>query len=450
MTGLEPKVRLTIVAAMVAVILCLPAASWAENSVDVQVEGVPPLPQVVQVELSDIFHDTLLSVLFAAESGQQLRQGDPVQVADAIRTGINIVIEPKGYSVASLVLDLASTPTSARFLVHPVGWTDKDPHAVTGVEVELSDEGLGQYWATRLGSRLSQNAGVIEEAYRKTLVGLPSQAADRQWALGIVLPHLSDSDPAAQVFPGFEIEHTVVLAPTTIVTLKLKPTGQVIELVRPRMYSRTLYNLILDRLRERLLADSDFLEGMPKAEVEANVKDIAAQLKSSVEADPLARRLNAHVSVEVSVLKDEPVALVTSVVESSTYDMGLEAFIDFGNENSDSTEIQGRFGLIVMKGVEIFANLNYFTNDNTLNTDFALGLLPGKDTFAAVGYNVDRKEPKYFFEHSFTQGLKLRGEVFKDDKLDQFGLSYQFQQYLSAGLFTNGNNEYWVRAILRL
>ena len=450
MFRLDRQIGFMIATVAVAIFLCAPSALWAEGSVDVQVTGIPPLPQVVQAELSDIFHDTLTSVLFSSDSGAQLRTGDPAQVADAIKTGINIVIEPKGYTVANLTLDLAATPIEAAFLVHPVGWTENNPHAVTDVTVQLSDEGLGQFWVEKLGARLSANSPAILDAYRKILVGLPSQAADQQWALGIVLPHLPDNDPAAAVFPDFEIGYSVALGPTATVTLKLKPKGDLVQLVRPRMYSRTLYNLILDRLRERLLAESDFLVGMPKSEVLASAKDITARIIAGMDADPLARRMNADVTIEVSVLKDEPVALVTSVVESRTYDMSLEAFIDFGNGSSDATEIQGRLGLIIMRGAEVFVNLNYFTNNNTLETDVAAGFIPSSTTFAAVGYDLKRKAPKYFFQQSLTHALKLRGEIFKDHDLNEFGLSYQFQQYLSAGLFTNADDQFWVRAIIKL
>lgn len=345
---------------------------------------------------------------------------------------------------------MRADPISAKFLVHPVGWTESDPHAVTDVAIQLDSEELGQFWVDKLGARLSANSESLKAAYRKLLVGLPSQASDQQWALNIVLPHLSDNDPAAALFPDFEIQHSVTLAPTATVTLKLKPKGELVQLVRPRMYSRTLFNLVLDRLRERLLAESGFLVGMPKSEITAFSKDIDSSLTVSLDKDPLADSLNAGFTIEISVLKDEPVALITAVVESRSFDTSIEGFIDFGKQKSNATEFQDRFGVMIMSGTEIFVNLDYFTNNNTIDTDFALGFLPGKDTFAAVGYDMKRKAQKYFFQQSFSHAFKLRGEIFKDNELNEFGLTYQFQQYLSGGVFTNADDKFWVRAIIKL
>jgi hypothetical protein len=128
----------------------------------------------------------------------------------------------------------------------------------------------------------------------------------------------------------------------------------------------------------------------------------------------------------------------------------LENFIDFGNESRDSAEVQSRFGVLLARGIEVFVNLNYFTNDSTLETDIALGLRPARGTFAAVGYDVEREGMKYFFEQRLNPGLMLRSEIFEDDALNEFGMTYQFQQYVSGGVFTNGDNEYWVRAIFTL
>jgi len=100
--------------------------------------------------------------------------------------------------------------------------------------------------------------------------------------------------------------------------------------------------------------------------------------------------------------------------------------------------------------VEVFVNLNFFTNDNTLETDVALGFRPGRGTFTGFGYDLEREAGKYFFEQEISRGLVLRGEIFEDDQFNEFGMTYQFQQYLSGGFYTNGDNEFWARAIFTL
>jgi hypothetical protein len=429
----------------------LPVPAWAQGSVEVRISGDPALPGPIESELRDIFGDTLSEVLLSG-SIEELRQSPSTEVAGAIRTGINIVIEPKGYSVGELELDLESEPIKAEFLVHPVGWTATDPHAVTDLSIRLSGEGLEEFWQERLGARLAENEQAIKEAYSRNLAGLPAAALEPSWALDLVVPHLAESDPAAAIFPDFAIRHEVTLGSTAEVTLFLTPVGDLVELIRPRMYSRTLYNLILDRYRERLLAASRFIEGMPKPEIEAASEEIASKLKSALEEDELSKRLNAEVEIEVGVLQDsdDPVALLTVTVESLSYDMECETFVDFGNESRDSTEIEARLGVLFTRNVEAFVNFNYFTNDTTLRTDVALGVLPWRDAFVAVGYDTDRKAAKYFFSQTLSPGLRVRGEIFQQDDLNEFGMTYQFQQYISAGVYTNGNNEYWVRGILRL
>jgi hypothetical protein len=160
--------------------------------------------------------------------------------------------------------------------------------------------------------------------------------------------------------------------------------------------------------------------------------------------------VRAYASIRITIPENEPVAVIDAVVESEVYDLELETFVDFGNESRDSAEVQGRIGVLLARGIEVFANLNYFTNDNTLETDIALGLAPVREVFLAVGYDLERDAPKYFFGLDVAPGLRLRGEIFEEDTLNEFGLTYQFQQYFSAGFFTNADNEFWVRAIFTL
>jgi hypothetical protein len=452
------KIRSSAIFRNLLTILVIPAILFvlfasvvkADQQVDVRIKAEPPLPKAVQTELVDIFSDTLTNVLFSSQSIENLRNSEPTEIASAISTGINIVIEPKGYTVANLVIDLASYPVTADFMVHPTGWTTDNPHAVVDVTAHLSDKELGTFWQDKLGMRFSEHMDTILDTFRQNLLGLPSDSVDREWALNLVLPDLKANDPSGALFPDFNIEYSVVLGPVADVTLTLVPSGNRVELIRTRMYSRTISNLIMDRLRERLIAIADFLEGMPKSEVEAASAEISSELSAKLQSDPLARRFGAKTNCKIFVLPEEPVVMITANVESTLYDLELEGFVDFGNESRDSTEIEGRAGVLMGDMVEFFVNLNYFTNDNTLDTDLAVGFIPMDGTFVAVGYDLSRKDPKYFIEQSFGNGIGFRSEIFKIDDLNEFGLTYQFQQYLSAGLFSNGNNEYWVRAIVRL
>ncbi len=430
--------------------LLVSSAAQADDLIDVHISGDPPIPEVINTELCDIFSDTLTHVLFGGDGSIDLAGLDPIEIAEGIRTGINIVIEPRGYTVAQLHLDTEAAPAVAEFLVHPSGWTEENRASVESVEVELGREGLDEFWIERMGERLAAREDDLREVYEEYLVGLPANAADESWVLGIVIPCLEEADPLPELFPGFAVTRSVTLGSTATVTILLAPVEELIELVRPRMYSFTLYNVILDRLRERLLAEADFIEGMPRAEIDAAKDEIAHRLEDALERDPLMDHLDAYASITILTLADEPVVRIDTMVESLAYDLWLEAFVDFGNESRDSAEIQSRFGVLLARGIEIFVNLNYFTNDSTLETDIALGLRPTRGTFAAIGYDTEREAGKYFFEQQVSPGLIFRGEIFEDDAFNEFGVTYQFQQYLSAGMYTNGDNEYWVRAIFAL
>jgi len=431
-------------------LLLIPSAARADEMIEVRVEGHPPLPPPIKSELIDIFTDTLTDVLFDGEISPDRMSLDTEEIADAIRTGANILIEPRGYSVTDLTLDFDRTPVLAVFEVHPVGWTIDDPAAVTDVQIELVPDGLAQFWMEKLGQRIADNRDELIDTYELYLLGLPVYASDRQWALDIVMPELVRNDPAPALCRGYSVEREVELGPVATVKIHLIPVDDLIELIRPRMYSQTLYNIILDRLRERLLAEADILEGMPKEEINGAEGEIARYLQERLAQDPLVNQFDAYVSIEMATIPMEPVVRIDVTVESRSYHLWLETFIDFGNESRDSAEIQSRFGVLLARGVEIFANLNYFTNDNTLETDLAFGLRPTRGTFAAVGYDLEREAMKYFLEQQLDPGLMVRGEIFEDDELNEFGVTYQFQQYLSGGVFTNGDNEYWVRAIFTL
>jgi len=435
---------------LVLISLIFPPFLYAETLVETHIVSNPVVPQPIASELSDIFTDTLVQVLFENEESDGLLESDPDTVAEAIRTGINIVIQPKGYSVTLLELDFSAAPVRAVFHVSPVGWTEEEPNAVLDVDVVLSHDGLPDFWYDRFTQRLEERRQELIDVYRRFLTGLPAGAIDREWSTSIIMPYLLDADPSVILFPDFDIELAVQTGAVAVVTLKLTPVGDVINLVRPRMYSMTLYNVILDRLRERVLAEADFIEGMPRAEVDMAAEEIAAQLEFALEQDVFMQELKAYSAIEVTTIPDEPVVRVDVMVESRLYDLDLEVFVDFGNEARDTAEVQARLGFLLARGAEVFVNLNYFTNDSTLETDLALGFRPMRGTFSAIGYDLEREAFKYFIEQELGPGLILRGEIFEEDDLNEFGMTYQFQQYLSAGMYTNGNNEYWVRAIFKL
>jgi hypothetical protein len=428
-----------------------PADSNAESSVNARLTFDPPTAAPITAELTDILTDTLNNVLFDSGESTDFLGLDAVQIAEGIKTGINVVIEPKGFTVGVLTLDFDFEPTVAEVLLHPVGWSLEDPKVTESVIVQLDETEFGPFWHNQLSRKLQDNNQLLTEAYGNCLIGIPLIVSDRNWISGLVTPALEQSDPAQSIFEGFEVTRTIDISkPEAVVTLHLEAKTDVIELIRPRMYSQTLYNLVLDRFRERVNAEAGIIVGMPRNVVEDSLEGLSEYIQNAIDADNLAIRLDAYSIVTLVVMPAEPVVRVDVIVESRLYDLHLETLIDFGNETSDSTEVQARFGFLAFRGLEAFVNFNIFTNDLTVESDVAIGVRPTRGTFAAVGYDLEREAFKYFVEQEFTPGFILRGEIFEDDTLNEFGLSYQLQQYMSAGVFTNGNNEYWVRGIFTL
>ncbi len=431
-------------------IYMVPPVMSIDEIIIVELTSEPGIPEPVDEELNAIFEDTLTEVLFADGLINEIGPDESDIVAEAIRTGINIVIEPKGYTVDCIELELESSPLLAKIMVHPVGWTSNSPNAVSFVDFLVEPDGIDVFWVDRFTRRLRSNEREILEYYRQQFSGLPIESADREWALGLVIPHIVAEDPVRNYMPGFEIEYTVTLGETAVIGLQFTPVTDTIEFIRPRMYSTTMYNVVLDRFRELIHARMDFIVGMPRAEIDAASVEISELLVKTLENETLARKLHAYLSIEIMTLADRPVVLVDAYVESRSIDTGLNLFVDFGNEARDSTEVQCRFGYLLTRGIEVFVNLNYFTTDNTLETDFALGFRPGRATFIAVGYDMERSDWKYYLEQQIGPAFIVSCELFEDDILNEIGLEYQFQQYMSAGVYTNFDNEIWGRAIFTL
>lgn len=420
-------------------------------NIKVVIIAKPEIPEFVEAELKSILTGTLEDVLFDDEDSTLVKEENAGEIAEAIRTGINILIEPRGFTVAELKLDFSKKPVSAIFTVHPVNWKEDDPHAVKDVEIELEPDGLQEFWLQRFRLQLEEKNLELKARFAPILVGLPVKPLDEDWLLSLVMPVIRESDALTELFQDFEIDYDINLDLTAVVKITLKPKGALVELVRPRMYSRTIPNIVLDRFRERLISYADILEKMPKSQIALAENEIETLITQMLKGDNLAKELNAHIVIEIEVLENSPVALVTASVESETYDISLETFIDFGNESRDSTEVQARIGFIFVRGAEVFVNFNFFTNDNTLETDYCVGLMPGRSTFIAGGYDTKRSRSKFFIEQKISEGLKLRGEIFEEDNdFNEFGITYQFQQYLSMGIFTNGTNEFWLRGIIEL
>ncbi|MCK4719029.1 hypothetical protein KAU08_00145, partial [bacterium] len=241
-SALHFKVTALLVLSLVTFV-CFPLSLNAEETVRVRITLNPSAPAPLFYELNDIFTDTLTRVLTEDKVNGALSTLDPAVIADGIKTGLNVLLQPKGFWVGSLTLDFDSPPVTADITIYPVGWTEEDPQVTDSVTIHLDETGLDPFWLDRMNARLSENETRLKNYYNVYLVNLPLNVIDRDWLLGLVLPDLVETDPAPDIFHGFSVSHTIDISnPEVLLTLRLEPDTRVIELIRTRMYSHTLYN----------------------------------------------------------------------------------------------------------------------------------------------------------------------------------------------------------------
>ncbi len=455
------KIELKTVIEIFVVILLMSVLMPASNAADPEEQYIseimltmkfdPPAPKPLENQLHSVISATLMDVLITRKPGNidAIRKHiDEISVA--LREGLNVVLEPKGFVVTDVKLEVGMT-TKVMVSIIPAGGPPGQPGPVCeGAELILSLDDIPDFWHPALERELDAMRDNASREYSAYLVGVPLAATDKGFINDALDPYLSSVEPLQPGFNDFSVATRWELDTISRVYITLTPSGETVNRLRVRMSGDTIPNLALDELRDSISSRSDIVVGMPVNLVQSNLDLIGDYFANLVEADSLAQIFEARAKVEFLYREEDASLIALCDVRSELYDLNLRGYIDFGNEDVDSGEVEARLGYFFMKDIEVMFVLNLYTNDMTLEPDALLGWRPIEGTFLAAGWDIDAGAQKFFFDQRLTHNLYFEGEIFAESDRNQMGVYYRFHQYFSGGVYATGDSDYWFRTTFRL
>jgi hypothetical protein len=431
---LNNALKILLVAAMLAYFAQgAPAADPEESTV----MGVR-LDLTASVDFPEPIMDGLHSVIFATLDDVLLkRQTHSInslnkhasEVSDAIREGLNVVLEPKGFTVSEVALE-AGVETTVKIEIMPAGGVSGEPGPVcTGVEIELLRGHASDFWDPILSRALESVRDKAEAYYARYLVNIPLVVTDESFILNAIAPYTGDTTIIGAAFPDYTPVIDVEPGAISKVNVALDAPSNPVQRLRVRMSGDTIPNVVLDELRDAITSRSETVVGMPKSLVMASVDDIGAHFANLVETDPDARFFDAKAKVRFDFDDEDNSLIAMCEVRSRIYDVNLRGYIDFGLEDADSSEVEGRVGYFFAPEIEIMVVLNLYTNDMTLEPDALLGWRPREGSFFAGGYDIEAKGSKFFISQELGENIFAEAEIFAENDRSQYGLLYRFHQY---------------------
>jgi len=362
------------------------------------------------------------------------------EIEASIIDGLNIVLEPKGYSVESLNLEFGET-TKAYFLLKPYGRYIKE------IAIELDAGNLHPFWYARFNESFQRSHDELIRYFEPLLKGLPVGAEDSDWAFNLVKTDIYNTEIVTRLITGMDVEVRVEIAEKTSVIIKPKPSGNLVKTLRVRALSRSLFQMTLDPLKELVTSHSNMVVGMPVELVKDAHKDIEAEFVRLVDEDTLSKKFNARSSCRLYFLEKYPdAAFLELKTESSAYHFRAEAIVDIGNDKAP-TEFESHIGAMIGKNFECFVHLNFFPDDVRFNPDIGFGLHPFAGSFFAAGWDITDTTWKIFVEQYINPYVHIEVESFESDEgQDQYGIVYKPFQSVGFGVFSDGDDDYWLRA----
>jgi len=411
----------------------------------------PNVPKPIDESLHSVISATLNDVLIAKKPGgiAAIRQ-QIEQVGLAIREGLNVVLEPKGFVVSDVQLDVGSITNATVSIIPAGGLAGEGGPVCTDVELVLATENIPEFWRETLLREFEPVKEGAVEKYSAYLVGLPLAVTDKDFILEAVGPYVADVEPLSGTFPDFNLHTRLELGKTSRIFVTLSPSGTQVQRLRVRMTGATIPNVVLDSMREAVTSHSEIVVGLPETLVMANLGRIADYYEGLIETDKMAEVFHAKAKVGFRYDREDNSLIAICEVNSTAYDVELKGYIDFGNEDVDSGEVEGWLGYFFFRDVELLFVLNLYTNDMTLEPDALLGWRPSEGTFLAGGYDIEARARKFFFKQRIADNLFFEGEIFAENDRNQLGVSYQFHQYFAGGLYATGDGDYWFRSTFKL
>jgi hypothetical protein len=349
------------------------------RAISINCDFTVDVPEQVRAKIINTLTQTLERVLLdkdgkSIESYLKARE----EIESRIIRGLNIVFEPKGYAVDSLDLDFAET-THADFVVKPFG------KYVSDVAFEIDTGNFHSFWKERFESIFISSETRMSDYY---------------------------------------------------VQVGLEPLEPVAKTLRVRAYSRSVFQLVLEPVKELVTSHSNIIVGIPHSWLENAKSEIENEFARIVSADSLSKKLDLHTICRLYFLERDPDAAYLDVkTESGTWRLSAEMMIDIGN-NENPNEFESHLGIMLGSMFECFAMVNFFPDEISFHPDVGIGIYPFVGTFIAGAWDIDNGKMKIHAHQHLTRDTRIEAEIFSDkDKQD-----------VSFGIFTDGDDDYWLRA----
>lgn len=411
------------------------------RNISINCDFTVDIPQQVRAKIINTLTQTLERILLD-KSGNSIEnyRGAREEIESSIIKGLNIVFEPKGYAVDSLNLDFAET-TRADFVVKPFG------KYVSDVAFEIDTRNFHSFWKDRFESIFISSETRMSDYYTKLLKGLPVNAEDSDWAFNQVLGDIQNKSMLNEMFEDMRIDVDVRIGETAVVQVGLEPLEPVAKTLRVRAYSRSVFQLVLEPVKELVTSHSNIIVGIPHSWLENSKSEIESEFSRIVSEDPLSKKLDLHTICRLYFLERDPDAAYLDVkTESGTWRLSAEMMIDIGNSDNPN-EFESHLGIMLGSMFECFAMVNFFPDEISFHPDAGIGIYPFVGTFIAGAWDIDNGKTKIHAYQYLTRDTRIEAEIFSDeDKQDQYGFVYKPFQYVSFGLFTDGDEDYWLRA----
>jgi hypothetical protein len=411
------------------------------TQINVNCDYTVQVPDAVKARLEKTLDQTLRRILIEKDDSTIENYGNVKDsIESSIIEGLNIAFEPKGYMVESLDLTFGNT-TDADFVVRPYKRYVKD------VSIILDTANFHPFWQDLFNRRFNDISDRYMEACNPLLIGLPVDAEDQDWAFNLVkddvqsISILSDSFHDMMVEESFDIEETATLS------IAMTPKTPVIKTLRVRAYSQSMFQLVLDPIKELVSSQSNIIVGMPLSWLESSHSDIEKEFCRIIENDSISRKFSLETTCRLYFQEKYPdSAFIEIKTESTKWFVGAKAMVDVGN-NQTPDEFEAHLGMMLGRSFELFTQLNFFPDDVRFRTDIGAGLhlLPGN--YIGGGWDINESGGKMFFHQYITRDMRIEAEIFSEDKdQDQYGFVYKPFQFVSFGIFSDGDDDYWLRA----
>ncbi len=410
------------------------------RAISVNCDFTVDIPLQVRSKIKSSFTKTLERVLLDKDGKSiesYIRAKDEIE--SRLIEGLNFVFEPKGYVVDSLDLTFART-THADFVVKPFRIYVRD------VAFEIDTGNFHAFWRERFESIFHSSHSRMSEYYTKILKGLPVSAEDSDWAFNQVQDDIQNKSILNEMFADMRIDVDVHIAETAVVQVRLEPLEPVAKTLRVRTYSRSIYQLVLEPVKELVTSHSNIVVGIPLSWVENAKSEIENEFNRIVSEDTLAKKLDLNTYCNLYFLGQLPNTVFLEVkTESGTWCLSADMMIDVGNDEHPN-EFEGHFGIMLSSVIECFALLNFFPDEITFQPDVGMGIHPLVGTFIAGAWDINNGNLKIHAHQYLTRDTRIEAEIFtQSNKQDQYGFVFKPFQYVSFGLYSDGDDDYWLR-----